>query len=192
VVGFTAGSRGEVPGKKENPCKEIIIIINGEQWIEDIEIRRQSQGGQGYGVTNCGLFSTSIDPAVFESDTKQTSGDSCVATITVTWWEANRAVSVNTWHGAAYCGSCFISQSQNRTVELCSAGLLRERRYSSYSFTTSALDGGEWSASRPGRALAPGKVPIVQETGWTPEPVCTQRIQEKSLASAGDRTSIAR
>jgi hypothetical protein len=26
---------------------------------------------------------------------------------------------------------------------------LRERRYSSYSFSTSALDGGEWSASRP-------------------------------------------
>jgi hypothetical protein len=34
-----------------------------------------------------------------------------------------------------------------------------ERRYSSYSFSTSALDGGEWSASRPGRALAPGEGP---------------------------------
>jgi hypothetical protein len=32
-----------------------------------------------------------------------------------------------------------------------------ERRYSSYSFTTSALDGGEWSASRPGRAFTPGE-----------------------------------
>jgi hypothetical protein len=32
-----------------------------------------------------------------------------------------------------------------------------ERRYSSYSYLTSALDGGEWSASRPGRALPPGK-----------------------------------
>jgi hypothetical protein len=32
-----------------------------------------------------------------------------------------------------------------------------ERRYSSYSFLTSALDGGEWSASRPGRALPPGE-----------------------------------
>jgi hypothetical protein len=41
-------------------------------------------------------------------------------------------------------------------------------KYSSYSFSTSALDGGESSASRPGRALAPGKgppVPIVQEAG---------------------------
>jgi hypothetical protein len=34
-----------------------------------------------------------------------------------------------------------------------------ERRYSSYSFFTSALDGDEWSASRPGRALPPGKGP---------------------------------
>jgi hypothetical protein len=40
---------------------------------------------------------------------------------------------------------------------------LGDRRYSSYSFLTSAL---EWSASRPGRALPPGKeppVPTVQE-----------------------------
>jgi hypothetical protein len=55
-----------------------------------------------------------------------------------------------------------------------------ERRYSSYSFTTSALDGGEWSASRPGRALPPEKgppLPIVQEAGWAPEPVWTQRVE---------------
>jgi hypothetical protein len=49
------------------------------------------------------------------------------------------------------------------------AGVWGERRYSSYSFSTSALDGGEWSASHPSRALPPGKglpVPIVQEAGW--------------------------
>jgi hypothetical protein len=54
---------------------------------------------------------------------------------------------------------------------------------SSYSFTTSALDGGEWSASRPGRALPPGKrppVPIGQEARWAPEPVWTQMLEEKS------------
>jgi hypothetical protein len=42
----------------------------------------------------------------------------------------------------------------------------------------------EWSASRPGRALAPGKgppVPIVQEAGWTSELVWTQRLEEKSF-----------
>jgi hypothetical protein len=32
-----------------------------------------------------------------------------------------------------------------------------ERRYSSYTFMTSALDGGERSASRPGRAFTPGE-----------------------------------
>jgi hypothetical protein len=37
--------------------------------------------------------------------------------------------------------------------------LLGERRYSSYSLLTPTLEGGEWSASRPGRALPP--VPIV-------------------------------
>jgi hypothetical protein len=70
-----------------------------------------------------------------------------------------------------------------------------ERRYSSYSFSTSALDGGEWSASRPGRALPPGKgppVPIVQEAGWASEPVWTQRLEEKSFAPAGDLAPIAR
>jgi hypothetical protein len=56
-------------------------------------------------------------------------------------------------------------------------GVWGERRYSSYSFSTSALDGGEWSASRPGRAFTPGErtpVPIVQESGWAKEPVWTQ------------------
>jgi hypothetical protein len=68
-----------------------------------------------------------------------------------------------------------------------------ESRYSSYSFSTSALGEGEWSESRLGRALSPGKgppVPIVQEAGWAPEPVWTQRLEEKS--SAGDLTWIAR
>jgi hypothetical protein len=72
---------------------------------------------------------------------------------------------------------------------------LGERRYSSYSLSTLALDGGEWSASRPGRALAPGKgppVPIVQEAGWAPEPVWIQRREENTFASAEERTSIAR
>jgi hypothetical protein len=58
----------------------------------------------------------------------------------------------------------------------------RERMYSSYSFTTSALDGGEWSASLHGYALPPGKgplIPIGQEAGWAPEPVWTQRLEEK-------------
>jgi hypothetical protein len=69
------------------------------------------------------------------------------------------------------------------------------RIYGSYSFSTSALDGGEWSASRSGCVLVPGKgppVPIVQEAGWAPEPVWTQILQKNPFASAVDRTSIAR
>jgi hypothetical protein len=61
--------------------------------------------------------------------------------------------------------------------------------YTSYTFTTSALDGGEWSASRPGRALPPEKgppVPIVQEAGCASESVWTHRLEEKSFAPAGD------
>jgi hypothetical protein len=30
-------------------------------------------------------------------------------------------------------------------------------------------------------------VPIGQEAGWAPEPVWTQRLEEKSFAPAGDR-----
>jgi hypothetical protein len=30
------------------------------------------------------------------------------------------------------------------------------------------------------------------EAGWAPEPVWTQKLEEKSLACAGDRTAIAR
>jgi hypothetical protein len=54
---------------------------------------------------------------------------------------------------------------------------------------------GEWSASRLGRVLPPGKgppVPTGQEAGWASQPVWTQRIEEKTFAPAGDRTPIAR
>jgi hypothetical protein len=33
-------------------------------------------------------------------------------------------------------------------------------------------------------------VPIVQEAGWAPEPVWTQRLEETSSASVGDRTPV--
>jgi hypothetical protein len=68
-----------------------------------------------------------------------------------------------------------------------------DRKYSSYSFLTSALDGDEWSATRPVGALPPWQappVPIGQETRWASVLVWTQTLQEKSFASAGDRTPV--
>jgi hypothetical protein len=68
-----------------------------------------------------------------------------------------------------------------------------ERRHSSYSFLTLALDGGEWSASHPGSVLPWEKdppIPTEQEAGWAPEPVWMQRLEEKSSASVGDQTPV--
>jgi len=48
---------------------------------------------------------------------------------------------------------------------------------------TTELEGGEGSASRPGRSLAP--VPILQEAGWAPVPVWTGA---ENLASIGIRS----
>jgi hypothetical protein len=55
-----------------------------------------------------------------------------------------------------------------------------------YSFLTSALVGGGWSAPHPGR-FTKGKdpVPIIQETGWTPGPVWTCA---KNLSPTGIRS----
>jgi hypothetical protein len=46
----------------------------------------------------------------------------------------------------------------------------------------------------PAALLPPGKgppVPIGQEAGWAPEPVWTQRLEEKYFAPAGNRTPRA-
>jgi hypothetical protein len=50
-----------------------------------------------------------------------------------------------------------ITEGKKRSPTTHHGGAWGERRYSSYSFSTSALDGGEWSASRLGRAFTPGE-----------------------------------
>jgi hypothetical protein len=51
-----------------------------------------------------------------------------------------------------------VSKVEGKAVPLRSIDAhLGDRRYSSCSFLTSAVEGGEWSASRPGRALPPGE-----------------------------------
>jgi hypothetical protein len=69
--------------------------------------------------------------------------------------------------------------------------LLGDRRYSSYSFLTSALEGGEWSASHPGRALPPGKeprYPLYRRLGGPQSRSGCRGLEEKFCASVMDRT----
>jgi hypothetical protein len=74
------------------------------------------------------------------------------------------------------------------------AGTLGERRYSSYSFVTSALDRGEWSASHPSLTLPRGKdhrYPLYRRLGG-PQSRSGHRLEEKSFVCAGYRILIAR
>jgi hypothetical protein len=77
-------------------------------------------------------------------------------------------------------------QSRNTPMEA-----QRKRMYSSYSFMTSALHGGVWSASRPGRALAPG-YPFDRRLGGPQSRSGRRGYRKNPFATAGDGTSIAR
>jgi hypothetical protein len=72
------------------------------------------------------------------------------------------------------------------------AGVKGEKKYSSYSFLTSKLDGvsGQRHATTAlySRERTPGT--IGYETGWASELFWTQRLKKKSFASAGDRISV--
>jgi hypothetical protein len=68
-------------------------------------------------------------------------------------------------------------------------GTKGEKRYSSYSFLTSAIDGVSSQLHAPDDFTTSTHV---QETGWASELVWTQRLEEKSFVSAGDRIPIAR
>jgi hypothetical protein len=57
-------------------------------------------------------------------------------------------------HSGDVVGNMMVEVSHNTPIEA-----RGERIYSSYSFISSAVDGGEWSSSRPGRVLPPGKGP---------------------------------
>jgi hypothetical protein len=54
-----------------------------------------------------------------------------------------------------------------------------EKRYSSYSFTTSALDVASGQRHAPATLYPP--ITIAQEAGWAPEPVWTHRLRGKTL-----------
>jgi hypothetical protein len=68
--------------------------------------------------------------------------------------------------------------------------LMDQRRYTSYSFLSSVLDGSEVISFTPGGVLFPRKHP---GTHWIGVSVSlkaglTLRLEEKSFATAGDRT----
>jgi hypothetical protein len=69
-------------------------------------------------------------------------------------------------------------------------GAWGERRYSFYSFSTSALDWGERSTSRPGRALAPReRTPGTHCTGGWVGPTAGQRKNPLPLPGIEPRSS---
>jgi hypothetical protein len=92
-------------------------------------------------------------------------------------------------------GSCVFSCVQVSSPATHHGGAWGERMYSSYSFTISALYGGEWSASRPGRAFTPGeRTPDTHCTGdWVgPRAGLDTEARGKILCLRRDRTPIAR
>jgi hypothetical protein len=69
----------------------------------------------------------------------------------------------------------------------------RERKYSSYSFLTLVLVGGEWSVSQPGHALAPGKghrYPVDRRLGGPQNRFGHRGERKSSFACARDQTPI--
>jgi hypothetical protein len=90
----------------------------------------------------------------YRSKTERPQRSSCGLAV-VTQWAAIRCVYTDT------------QSLKSKTVPLPPCSLKGKRRYSSYSFLTSTLDVGEWSASRPGRALSREKDPgTLWAGGW--------------------------
>jgi hypothetical protein len=65
-------------------------------------------------------------------------------------------------------------------------------KYGEWSYTSTAVDGGEWSASRPGRFTQGKKspIPIGWEAAWVPEPVWMLWNKGKSVAMLGIEPSF--
>jgi hypothetical protein len=93
-------------------------------------------------------------------------------TFVLLWQRSSNKTAQNyfaCWGNSYLYSSCDILKLKLKLYQYTPWRRLRERRYSSYSFMTSALYRAEWSASRPSRALAPGKgppVPTGHEAGW--------------------------
>jgi hypothetical protein len=117
------------------------------------------------------------------------------------WWNPGHPVCSQTLYCLSYsfrrtfsndrqlsgrkCGSLVSRYLKLKLFHYMPRRRLGERRYSSYSFSNSALDGGYWSASRPDRALSPGEGPpvrIVQKAGCASEPIWTYEARGQILS----------
>jgi hypothetical protein len=91
---------------------------------------------------------------------------------------------------------CLVKHRDNFTFTLPHhEGVLREWRYSSTHSLTSALDGGEWSASRPGRFTPRERASVTHWIGdWVaPRTVLDAAVKRKIPSPRGEsspRTSI--
>jgi hypothetical protein len=100
-----------------------------------------------------------------------------------------------TYYNSAFCKKKNLQRgwqlkAKSKAVPLHREGVWGERKYSSCSFSTSALDGGEWSASRPG-ARTP-RYSLYRRLGG-PQSRSEPRGERKNpFVSAGERNSIAR
>jgi hypothetical protein len=72
----------------------------------------------------------------------------------------------------------------------CLATAIQGTKGSSYSLLTLTLGGVSGQSQAPA-AICPEKEPQYPLVNLTSELVCTQRLEEKSSASARDRTSVA-
>ena len=87
------------------------------------------------------------------------------------------------------CGKVKINFTLVQTLRLCTGPTVhRRRRGIALLFLDHGIRRGEWSESRLGRSLPPGKntVPIVQGAGWAPGPVWTGA---ENLSPAGIRST---
>jgi hypothetical protein len=108
---------------------------------------------------------------------EQSCGQFSIQTFDLIWRVPTHTATTPEHSIARHQGSHLIlTRGKQASKATCHGGAWGERGYTSYSILTSALDGGEWSASRPGE-----RTPTVQEVGWAPEPVWTQRSEEKVL-----------
>jgi hypothetical protein len=115
-------------------------------------------------------------------------------------WDLQTFVRADNWITARSVCTCAgqrnwqVTKRKAKAVPLHAMKALWGRRCIAPTHSWPRTRSGEWSASRPGRALPRERtpVPIGQEAGWTSEPVWTQRLEENIFACVGDRTSIAR